>query len=490
MGSVFEGFKPERVYHYFEEISRIPRNSFHEEKISNYLVDFAKAHGIQYVQDKHWNVIMNKPATPGYEGRKKIILQGHMDMVCVAAPGVVHDFENEPIELVRDGDYVRANGTSLGADDGSAVSLILALFENEDIPHPAMQAVITTAEEVGMIGARNLDGALLDGDYLIGLDYSQNKSVLVSGAGGCESTIMLEKRTVPVQPTGKKAFRIAVSGLKGGHSGTQIIFGRACAIRLLGEVLGALKAQFPSLAVTSVAGGDKGNVIAAWSEAVVVIDETQTGRFETRMSELNEELRFEFAPVDPGLKLAFSPFEVPAERYSAETLDALISLIDLLPSGVLNYLDAEREHVKSSANLATLRETVDKVILTPYSRSNSEYQMDQVTRRIAEISALCGAKCIFENRVAAWQFDPNSSLNEKIQNIWEKTRGYRPPLVVFHAGVEPGLFISKMKERGRKLEAVNIGVRNCDVHSPKERMEIATLGEAYTLLEAILRELD
>jgi dipeptidase D len=487
---VFDGFKPERVYHYFEEIAKIPRNSFHEEKISNYLVKFAEEHGIQYVQDKHWNVIMNKPASPGYEDRKKIILQGHMDMVCVAEPGVVHDFENDPIELIRDGDYVHANGTSLGADDANAVSLILALFENDKIPHPAMQAVITTAEEVGMIGARNLDGALLDGDYLIGLDYSQNTSVLVSGAGGCESTVKFAKKSVPVQAAGKKAFKITVSGLKGGHSGTQIIFGRACAIRLLGEVLGELKTKFPGLTAAAVAGGDKGNVIAAWSEVTVVIDEVESERFTERIRELNEELRFEFVPVDPGLKLEAVPCKIPAECFSTETFETLVSLIDLLPSGALNYLDAEREHVKSSTNLGTLRETADAVVLTPYSRSNSEYQMDQVTRRISEIAKLCGAKCSFENRVAAWQFDPNSSLNEKIQDIWEKVRGSRPPLVIFHAAVEPGVFIKKMQERGRKLEAVNIGVHNYDVHSPKERMEIKTLGEAYTLLEAILRELN
>jgi len=487
---VFDGFKPERVYHYFEEIAKVPRNSFHEEKISNYLVEFAKAHNIDYVQDEHWNVVMNKPATPGYEGRKKIILQGHMDMVCVTEPGVVHDFENDPIELIRDGDYVRANGTSLGADDANAVSLILALFENDEIPHPALQAVITTAEEVGMIGARNLDGDLLDGDYLIGLDYSQNTSVLVSGAGGCESTVTLARKDVPVEKAGKKAYKLAISGLKGGHSGTQIIFERACAIRLLGEALGDLKSRFSGLAVASVAGGDKGNVIAAWSEAVIVIDEAHTAAFEARVNELNEGMRFEFAPFDPGLVLTASPCDVPAECLDAATLNALVDLLDLLPSGVRSYLDTEREHMKSSTNLGTLRQTDDTIVVTPYSRSNSEYQMDQLVRRIAAAASRCGAECTFDNRVAAWQFDPNSSLNSKVQDIWEKTRDYRPPLVIFHAGVEPGLFIKKMKERGRKLEAVNIGVHNFDVHSPKERMEIATLGEAYTLLEAILRDLD
>ena len=487
---VFDGFKPERVYHFFEEVARIPRNSFHEEKISNWLVNFARERGIDCVRDEHWNVVMNVPATPGYEHRKKIILQGHMDMVCVADPGVVHDFENDPIELVRDGDFVRAAGTTLGADDGNALALMLAVLDDTKVPHPALQCVFTSAEEVGMIGALNLDGSLLDGDYLIGLDYSQNTSVLVSGAGSCEAAITVAQEKRPLDADGMSAFELTVSGLRGGHSGVQIILGRACAIRVLAEALSMLKGEFPSLALSSFSGGEKGNSIAARSAAVVAVQSDEAERFASRVRELASALHAEYEPVDPRIALEAVPAAVPALRCSDISAERLLKLIDLLPSGTQNYLDAERTLVKSSLNLGTLREEGDSFVLRPFFRSNSEYQMEQLIRRVRTAAEVCGASCEFRNRCPAWEFDPHSSLNEKVQNIWERVRGSRPPLAIVHGGVEPGLFIKKMAKRGRKLEAVNIGPRNYDVHSTRERMEIATLGQAYELLCAILRELD
>ena len=497
MSSVFYGFKPESVYRFFEEVSRVPRNSFHEEKISNYLVNFAKERGIACVQDQNWNVVMTVPATPGYENRKKIILQGHMDMVCVADPGVVHDFENDPLELVRDGDFVRAKGTTLGADDGNALALMLAVLDDKTLPHPQLQCVFTSAEEVGMIGAQALDGELLDGDYLIGLDYSQNTSVLVSGAGSCEAEIVVHKHFVPqgeseefVNGKERKGYRVEISGLTGGHSGVAIIHGRACALRLLGEVMSALMKEFPYLGVTSMSGGEKGNSIAVRSQVLVAVRAMEAERFEGCVRELNDALRAEYAAVDPGLTVAAVPCDLPKEECLRSDVEKLVALLDLLPSGTQNYLDAERTLAKSSSNLGTLREDGCFFILRPYFRANSEYQLKQLERRIETLCRHFADEYKFSNRSSAWQFDPHSKLSAKVQDIWEKTRGFRPPLAIVHGGVEPGLFIEKMKKRGRKLEAANIGPHNYDVHSTRERMEIKTLGEAFELLTAILRELD
>ncbi len=497
MSGVFDGFKPERVYRFFEEVAHVPRNSFHEQKISDWLVNFARERGIACVQDKNWNVVMTVPATPGYENRKKIILQGHMDMVCVADPDVEHDFENDPIELVRDGDFVRAAGTTLGADDGNALALMLAVLDDTSLPHPQLQCVFTAAEEVGMIGAANLDGELLDGEYLIGLDYSQNTSILVSGAGSCEAEIIVRKDLVPrgeceesVSEKERKGYRIEISGLKGGHSGVAIIYGRACALRLLGEVMSTLMKEFPDMGVTSMCGGEKGNSIAMRSQAVVAVRKGDSERFEERIRALNDTLRAEFETVDPGVTVEAVPCELPKEECLRSSVGNLVALLDLLPSGTQSYLDADRTLVKSSVNFGTLRDEVDCFVLRPFFRSNTEYQLDQLARRIETLCRSFSCECRFFNRSPAWQFDPHSSLNAKVQDIWEKTRGYRPPLAIVHGGVEPGLFIEKMARRGRKLEAVNVGVHNYDVHSTRERMEIATLGQAFELLAALLRDLD
>ncbi len=490
MPGVFDGFAPESVYRFFEEIARVPRDSFHEKKISDWLVNFAAERGIDCVRDECWNVVMSVPATPGYEGRKKIILQGHMDMVCVADAGVEHDFENDPIELARDGDYVRAVGTTLGADDGSALALMLAVLDDKNAPHPALQCVFTAAEEVGMIGAMELDASLLDGDYMIGLDYSRNTGVLVSGAGCREAEIALDMGREACFAEGRKAFALTVSGLRGGHSGVQIILGRACAIRVMGEALSALTERFGSLSVHSFTGGEKANSIAAASRAVVSVRESDAAGLTESVRTLDARLRAEYEPVDPGLTLAVVPTDVPALRCARGAVKSLLSLLDLLPSGAQNYLDAERTLVKSSANFGTLREENGSFALRPFFRSNSEYQMDQLSRRIRVAAERCGASCAFKNRSPAWEFDPRSPLNSKVQDIWERTRGFRPPLVIVHGGVEPGIFIEKMARRGRRLEAVNIGPNTRDAHSTRERMEIATLGQTYELLSALLRDLD
>ena len=488
--SVFDGFKPESVYRYFEEVSKIPRNSYHEEKISGYLVDFAKRRGLKYTQDEHYNVVIEKPASPGYEGRKKVILQGHMDMVCVASEGVVHDFLRDPIELVRDGDYVRANGTTLGSDDGNALAIILAVLENDDMPHPPLQAIFTSAEEVGMVGACRLDAGLIDGDYIIGLDYSQNTDILVSGAGALSCSVRIPVQTVPADASGLISYILTIKGLSGGHSGSQIILGRGNGIRLMGEALRTFKREFKDLRAASFTGGDKGNVIPPWSAAQITLDSKEKGAFEAAAKRFDETIRSEYALTDPGIKFTASQCESPKAVYAEQSLENLLDLLDLLPAGAQNYLDAERKHVKSSSNPGVLREDEKGLTLLIFSRANTEYQAEQLVRRISAAAGRCGAKCEWNYRLPAWQFDPKSEFVSKVRGVWEKTRGYRPELAVTHGGIELGIFVDKMKSRGRKLEAVGIGPHSADVHSPDERMEIATLGQTYELVAALLRYLD
>jgi dipeptidase D len=490
MTRVLKGYKPERVYHYFEEVAQIPRNSFQEEKISNYLVNFAKEHDLDVYQDEHWNVIINKPASKGYENRKKVILQGHMDMVCVKEANVEHDFMRDPIELVVDGDYVKAKGTTLGADDGNAVSIILAVLEDNEKPHPALQAIITTAEETGMVGAVNLNGNLIDGDFLIGLDYSNNTSVLVSCAGSCQNVFSLEKQVVSMENIGTKvACEISLNGLLGGHSGIQIILGRANAIVVLAEILSNLKTEM-FYELSDFVGGDKENTIPAWAKATVVIPKEKVKELADFVGKSNTELAKEYIDTDPDIRLQVTEVKVPRCCLSERTENKLLQFIDLIPNGLQTYLDVARTLAKSSSNLGVLEDDGSIITLFAHSRSNTEYQHDQILRRFKEVAALCDVKYVCNHRVPAWEYDRKAVLPSKVQTIWEKVRGARPPIAIFHAGVESGVFIKKMQERGKHLEAISIGIHNVDVHSPRERMEIKTLGQAFELVQAILENLN
>lgn len=487
---VLQGYKLERVYNYFEEIAKIPRNSFQEEKISNYLVAFAQAQGLEVYQDKFLNVVINKPASPGYENRKKVILQGHMDMVCVKDADVEHDFSRDPIELVVDGDYVKAKGTTLGADDGNAVSIILAVLEDNEHPHPALQAIITTAEEAGMVGAVNLDGKVIDGDFLIGLDYSNNTSILVSCAGSCQNVFSLAKQMVKVeQNEDKVAYELSLTGLLGGHSGIQIIVGRANAIVVMNEVLADLQSVLPYELVNFV-GGDKENTIAPWAKAILVVPKECAEKLNSFVETISSALAKEYAEVDPDIKLELVEAGLPKECLSNAAKKDLLQFIDLIPNGLQTYLDAARTLAKSSSNLGVLVDDGQNITMYAHSRANTEYQHDQILRRFQEVAGYCKVKYVCNHRVPAWEYDREAILPGKVQNIWEKLRGTKPPIAIFHAGVEPGIFIKKMHERGKYLEAVNIGVHNIDVHTPRERMEIATLGQAFELVQAILENLD
>ncbi|MCI8455197.1 MAG: aminoacyl-histidine dipeptidase [Lachnospiraceae bacterium] len=489
MERILKDLKPENVFFFFEEISRIPRNSGDEQAVSDYLVEFAKKRGLKVQRDAALNVVIDKPASPGYENRPKVILQGHMDMVCVKNPGVEHDFKKDPIPLVIDGEFLRADGTSLGADDGNAVALCLAILDNEEAPHPALQVILTTMEEIGCRGAQALDASMVDGKYLIGLDYSQDTNILVSCAGSTTHFFRVrgEKEAIEEQNK-KKALLLKIGGLTSGHSGIEIIKGRANANRLLGEIVSALDpnglARF-----AKITGGDKKNVIPFWAEAVVVLPMAEAKEAKAAFEKLSEEIKREYRETDPNMTLHMCETELPTLAWSKETTQAVLALLDLIPNGLQNYLDTERTLTKCSGNLGIVHETEDGIELISMVRSNSEYEHDQIIRRMSRVAALTGAGYHNEGRTPAWEYDKKAGFPGQIQDIWERERGSRPPLNIIHAEVETGLFVGKVKAQGRTLEAVNLGIRNYDVHTPRERLEIASLGRAYALLLKVLEQI-
>lgn len=487
MERVLSRLQPENVFYFFEEISRIPRGSGNEQGISDYLVAFATQRGLKVNRDAALNVVIDKPASRGYEQRPKIILQGHMDMVCVKEPGIEHDFEKDPIALVIDGDFLRAKGTSLGADNGNALALCLAILDDGQLAHPSLKVIFTTREEIGMKGVEALDGGLLAGDYLIGLDYSSDSNLLVSCAGSSSNFFKLKSRKVVVdRPESKQAVRIQIGGLTSGHSGVEIIQGRANANRILGEILSELLKKAP-FELAEISGGAKKNVIPATAQATICFANEVAGQFKQSIDALGKQLKGEYFNTDPAMNIHYIGCEMPKCVHSLRVTKTLAALLNLIPNGLQNYLDISRTHAKASANLGVVYETEQGIEMLSMTRSNSEYEHDRLVQRMEQLAELCGVEYRCDERTPVWEYEPNSKLAIQVQDIWERLRGIRPEMDITHAGVETGLIMGKMRERGRTLQAINLGVRNYDVHTPREKMVISSLGRTYELLLEILK---
>lgn len=489
MQRILGDFKPEKLFYYFEEISRIPRNSHEEKQISDYLMRFASDHGWEARRDAVLNTVIDVPASSGYEDRPKVILQGHMDMVCVKEPGIEHDFAKDAIPLAYDGDWIYAKGTTLGADDGKAIALILALLDDKTLKHPPIQAVFTSSEEIGLYGAQNIDAAMLDGKYFIGLDYSSDENVLVSCAGSSEHMISIPTEKMAVTDSAKKkALSIALNGLTSGHGGGDIHRYRANGVRLICEILCTLREQF-SIELAAIAGGSKPNVIPANGCATVLLSAADAQAAEMRLEKLRGTLKTEYQHTDPELDLVCTEIAVPSMRYSEKTLQSLLDCVDLLPLGLFNYLDTEHKFCKSSCNMGMVFEEADCIKISEMVRGNSNYQHAQAIRRIRRAADRCGATYEQESYTPAWEIRDHSPLAQQISDIWEKVRGVRPELNIIHATVEGGIFIEKMAALGKDIDVVNIGVKNPNVHTTKERMSIASFIRAYELLHTVLEEL-
>ena len=489
MQRILEGFEPEKLFYYFEEVSRIPRNSHDEKRISDYLMKFAADHGWDAKRDSTLNTVIDVPASPGYENRPKLILQGHMDMICVKDPGVEHDFAKDPIPLAYDDEWIYAKGTTLGADDGKALALILALLDDESVKHPPVQALFTASEEVGLYGAHHLDANMLDGRYLIGLDYSSDENILVSCAGSSEHTITIQAvKTAVENPSQKTAINIDLRDLTSGHGGGDIHRYRANGVRLICEILCTLRDCIP-VELAAVTAGTKANVIPANANATIVIQAENGPAAIAQLEKLRTTLQIEYRDTDPALKLTWEGTSVPDACYTEETVQTLLNCVDLLPAGLFNYLDADHKYCKSSCNIGVLAEEPGHIKISEMIRGNSNYQHAQVIRRIHSAAVCCGAQHKQESYTPAWEVNQSSPLAHQVADIWENVRGFKPELNIIHATVEGGIFISKMAALGKPLDVINLGVKNPNVHTTKERMSTASFVSTYTLLKSVLENL-
>ena len=462
--------EPKEVFRWFYEINQHPRSSGNEKEVSDFLVQFAKDRNLEVYQDEILNVIIKKPGTPGYENSEPLIIQGHMDMVCVKTDDSNHNFDTDPIEMIVEGDVLRANNTTLGGDDGIAVAYGLAILDADDIPHPPLELLVTTNEETGMDGAMELKADHLSGTRLLNLDTEVEGDFLVSCSGGSNIDLSFDiKREV----NSSKAYKLSISGLKGGHSGVEIDKQRANAIKLAARLLYLVKAD---VRLASFVGGIKHNAVPGNAEVVFATDEG----LDALVADLKEEYRVE----DPGLTISFT--EVTADQvYTKDLSDSVIDMIMALPDGV-QYMSKDIEGlVQTSLNNSVILENDGKLVLTTSVRSASSSSLREILNRVTIIANRMGAVAREYSSYPAWQYEAVSPLRDIAEKIYVEMYGKEPNITSIHAGLECGL----LKGILPNTDMISYGPSIFDAHTPKEHMYISSVERVWEYTKKLLAAL-
>ncbi len=480
--AVLDACKPERVFYYFEQVASIPHPSYHEGAVSDYLVSFAKEHGLTYYQDELHNVIMIKEASPGYEEKEPIILQGHMDMVAEREAGCTKDMEKEGLDLFVDGDLIGARGTTLGGDDGVAIAIALALLEDETLRHPRLEFVCTVGEEVGMEGATGLDVSPLKGRVLLNIDSEEEGKVLTSCAGGGRVKVSLPLVREDLQ--GRRTFSIKVSGLQGGHSGEEINKGRANANMLLARLLRGVFSEF-SFRLVDFCGGTKDNAIPREAFAIIAVPKEYIGRLKEAVEHSAEKVRAIFETADPDIRIELEETEDGGRPVLRGTTRKILSLILSLPNGVLRMSDHMEGLVETSLNLG-VTSMGDRSFNMEYStRSSVGAAFNVMCDDMRFICDNAGARFELTGVYPAWQYRKDSPLREGMCRIYKEMFGRELTVEAIHAGLECGIFAGKIEN----LDAVSLGPDCFDIHTPKERLSISSMERTYGFIRRVIEEL-
>ena len=474
--------KPTLVWKHFAEIVRIPRPSSHEEQIRRYVLDTAHKLGLEAREDEAHNIYVRKPATPGMENRKGVILQAHLDMVPQKNNDKEFDFEKDPIDAYIDGEWVTADGTTLGADNGIGVASILAVLEDGTLQHGPLEALFTATEETGMDGAFGLKGGLLQGDILLNLDSETEGELYVGCAGGLDANILFDYAGVPTPTEGYSAVKVTVKGLKGGHSGIQIICQRANANKVLFRFLNAAPCE---VLLASVDGGGLRNAIPREAEATVLVPTEELGTFTEALAAYREVIVAEYAGIEDSIGIKAEACERPAEMLPRETAAALVRAVVACPDGVQKMSMAMPGLVQTSTNLARVVSDGRTVKLQCLLRSSVGSEKWALGEAIAALFALAGAQTELTGAYDGWNPNMSSPILKAMTASYERLFGRKPAVTAIHAGLECGIIGSNYPG----LDMISFGPTICYPHSPDEKVEIASVGKFYDFLTDTLRHI-
>ncbi len=479
METLLAAAETKSLWEYFLELSKIPRGSKNEAAAAQWVADQAKALGCAVERDAVGNVIIRKAATPGRENRPTVCLQAHVDMVCEKNEGTDHDFNSDPIKLWRDGDLLRAKGTTLGADNGVGVCAALAVLASEDVAHGPLEALITIDEETGLTGANGLQGGVLKAKFLINLD-SEEEGFLTIGCAGGVDTIVSRQLALQAPTAGAKVFRLRVLGLKGGHSGIDIHAGRGNAIRLLAQLLHALRPEF-KFELASIKGGNKRNAIPREASAMIFLDPAKEGALRAALAKHEAHWQAAYGGFDPGLHTALEAGAADQAMSPADA-DALVGLLLALPHGVEAMSPDIKGLVQTSTNLGVIATEAGKVEINLLTRSSINPSKFALAERIAATCALAGFDARLDGGYPGWKPEPEASLVRIVQDANQQVFGKPLEIMAIHAGLECGL----IGEKYPGMEMVSFGPSMWDVHTPDEHVSIPSVGNFWKLLVAVL----
>ncbi len=475
--------KPERLWHYFAEICNIPRPSKKEEKIAAYLIDFAKAHQLWHQLDEAGNVIIRKPASPGYETRKSVILQSHMDMVCEKNSDTVHDFDNDPIITWIDGDWVKAKGTTLGADDGIGIAASLAILEASDIPHGPIEALFTMDEETGLTGAFALTANQLESRILLNLDSEDEGQIFIGCAGGKDTVATFDLKTIPVPP-GSAAYKVSITGLKGGHSGDDIHKGLGNAVKLLNRFLWNVASDL-DVKVSTMDAGNLRNALAREGFALVTLPAANTAAFETSIKEFHNIFTFELHTTEPDLKFTAEKAELPSVVLEPGLQSGLLNSLYAAPHGVIAMSRDIPNFVETSTNLASVKFREGKILVTTSQRSSVDASKKDIADMVGCVFTLAGGAVEHSSGYPGWAPNPDSEILRISVASYRRLFSQEPEVLAIHAGLECGLIGAIYPG----MDMVSFGPTIKGAHSPDERLHIESTVKFWDLTLDILRNI-
>lgn len=484
---VLEKVDYKKIFYYFEKISSIPRGSKNNKNISNYLVKFALEHNLSYIQDEYLNVIIYKKATKGYETSPTVMIQGHMDMVCEKISGSSHDFEKEGLELRIEDDFIFANGTTLGGDDGIAIAYMLAILSDNTIQHPSLEVVITTDEEIGMDGAIGLDASVLRAEYMLNIDSEEEGVLLSSCAGGMTSSC-----TFPIGTVNKNGFgrikeqgiraTIKVSGLQGGHSGTEIDKNRGNATIILGRVLNYLRREQVPFEIVTMYGGEKDNVIPREAVTELILKESKI---------VKDKIEDYFGIIQQELKTKEPNAVITMECGGKEEVDVLsqnlkrsiLFMLENTPNGIQTMSADIEGLVESSLNLGIFKVEEKEVIFSYSIRSSISSYKKYIGEKLKDLVEYLGGSYSMNSEYPAWEYKKESKLREILCGVFEKQYGYLPKVEAIHAGLECGIIAGKMPN----IDIVSLGPDIFDIHTAEERMSISSAARVFDYIVNVLQ---
>ena len=480
-----KNLSPVEIWRNFDKLTQVPRPSGHLEKIQAYLLDWAKKAGVEAFQDTAGNIVMRKPATPGMENRKGVIMQAHMDMVPQKAPESNHDFENDPIETIIDGDWVRANKTTLGSDDGLGVATIMAVMEAKDLQHGPVEGLITADEETGMFGANGLPEGELNGDILLNLDTEVWGEFVIGSAGGIDITATLDYKEVETDKE-DAAVKVTLKGLKGGHSGIEINEGRAnankCMVRFVREAISELDAR-----LASWQGGNMRNAIPFQAQVVLTLPKENVEALNDMVADWKDEICDEFNGIENIENIEFftENVETPATEVPAEIQDNLVDAIYACHDGVLRMAPSMPGIVETSSNLAIIEIGGGKAAIKILARSSHEYYKMYLATMMESCFNMAGMKVEFSGAYGGWNPNPKSDILEHVLKVYKEQNGKDGVVQAVHAGLECSIILGKYPH----LDVVSFGPTLLSPHTANERCQISCVAPFWNLVKQLLAEI-